>query len=211
MSDIVLDLQKLTRRFASLRRSTLSPFRSTPASLRVARLQRGWQDHHHQDAHHAIAALLGRAPRGGFSITDQAVDVRRSIGYVPQASPWMVRSRLRTCSSSPSSTTCRVRAAGAHRRGVGVHGSDRRGRRLVSQYSGGMVRAWKSPSQRCIGRACYSSMNRPSVGTRLRATPVWKHLVDLRPNYGTTFVLHYPLPEEAESHCDRIAIMHWAS
>jgi ABC-2 type transport system ATP-binding protein len=37
---------------------------------------------------------------------------------------------------------------------------------------------------------------------------VWKHLVDLRANYGTTlfFTTHYL--EEAESHCDRIAIMH---
>jgi ABC-2 type transport system ATP-binding protein len=37
---------------------------------------------------------------------------------------------------------------------------------------------------------------------------VWKHLVDLRANYGRTlfFTTHYL--EEAESHCDRIAIMH---
>ena len=37
---------------------------------------------------------------------------------------------------------------------------------------------------------------------------MWKHLVDLRANYGTTlfFTTHYL--EEAESHCDRIAIMH---
>ena len=37
---------------------------------------------------------------------------------------------------------------------------------------------------------------------------VWKLLVDLRANYGTTlfFTTHYL--EEAESHCDRMAIMH---
>jgi ABC-2 type transport system ATP-binding protein len=37
---------------------------------------------------------------------------------------------------------------------------------------------------------------------------VWKHLVDLGKQYGTTlfFTTHYL--EEAESHCDRIAIMH---
>jgi ABC-2 type transport system ATP-binding protein len=37
---------------------------------------------------------------------------------------------------------------------------------------------------------------------------VWKHLLDLRTQYGTTlfFTTHYL--EEAQAYCDRIAIMH---
>jgi ABC-2 type transport system ATP-binding protein len=52
-------------------------------------------------------------------------------------------------------------------------------------------------------------LDEPTVGLDpIARDAVWKHLVDLRTNYGTTlfFTTHYL--EEAESHCDRIAIMH---
>ena len=52
-------------------------------------------------------------------------------------------------------------------------------------------------------------LDEPTVGLDpIARDAVWKHLVDLRANYGTTlfFTTHYL--EEAESHCDRIAIMH---
>jgi ABC-2 type transport system ATP-binding protein len=52
-------------------------------------------------------------------------------------------------------------------------------------------------------------LDEPTVGLDpIARDAVWKHLVDLRANYGTTlfFTTHYL--EEAESYCDRIAIMH---
>ena len=52
-------------------------------------------------------------------------------------------------------------------------------------------------------------LDEPTVGLDpIARDAVWKHLVDLRANHGTTlfFTTHYL--EEAESHCDRIAIMH---
>jgi ABC-2 type transport system ATP-binding protein len=52
-------------------------------------------------------------------------------------------------------------------------------------------------------------LDEPTVGLDpIARDAVWKHLVDLRANYGTTlfFTTHYL--EEAESHCDRMAIMH---
>jgi ABC-2 type transport system ATP-binding protein len=52
-------------------------------------------------------------------------------------------------------------------------------------------------------------LDEPTVGLDpIARDAVWQHLVDLRANYGTTlfFTTHYL--EEAESHCDRIAIMH---
>ena len=51
-------------------------------------------------------------------------------------------------------------------------------------------------------------LDEPTVGLDpIARDAVWKHLVDLRSDYGTTlfFTTHYL--EEAESHCDRIAIM----
>ena len=52
-------------------------------------------------------------------------------------------------------------------------------------------------------------LDEPTVGLDpIARDAVWKHLVDLRTNYGTTlfFTTHYL--EEAETYCDRIAIMH---
>jgi ABC-2 type transport system ATP-binding protein len=52
-------------------------------------------------------------------------------------------------------------------------------------------------------------LDEPTVGLDpIARDAVWKLLVDLRANYGTTlfFTTHYL--EEAESHCDRMAIMH---
>jgi ABC-2 type transport system ATP-binding protein len=52
-------------------------------------------------------------------------------------------------------------------------------------------------------------LDEPTVGLDpIARDAVWKLLVDLRANYGTTlfFTTHYL--EEAETHCDRIAIMH---
>ena len=52
-------------------------------------------------------------------------------------------------------------------------------------------------------------LDEPTVGLDpIARDAVWKHLVDMRANYGTTlfFTTHYL--EEAENHCDRIAIMH---
>jgi ABC-2 type transport system ATP-binding protein len=52
-------------------------------------------------------------------------------------------------------------------------------------------------------------LDEPTVGLDpIARDAVWKHLVDLRTNYGTTlfFTTHYL--EEAQSYCDRIAIMH---
>jgi ABC-2 type transport system ATP-binding protein len=52
-------------------------------------------------------------------------------------------------------------------------------------------------------------LDEPTVGLDpIARDAVWKLLVDLRANYGTTlfFTTHYL--EEAEAHCDRMAIMH---
>jgi ABC-2 type transport system ATP-binding protein len=52
-------------------------------------------------------------------------------------------------------------------------------------------------------------LDEPTVGLDpIARDAVWKHLVDLGANYGTTlfFTTHYL--EEAEKYCDRMAIMH---
>ena len=82
------------------------------------------------------------------------------------------------------------------------------GGRLVGQYSGGMVRRLEI-AQSMLHRPRVLFLDEPTVGLDpIARDAVWTHLVDLRANYGTTlfFTTHYL--EEAESHCDRMAIMH---
>jgi ABC-2 type transport system ATP-binding protein len=80
--------------------------------------------------------------------------------------------------------------------------------RMVGEYSGGMVRRLEI-AQSTLHRPKVLFLDEPTVGLDpIARDAVWKHLVDMRANYGTTlfFTTHYL--EEAESHCDRMAIMH---
>ncbi len=80
--------------------------------------------------------------------------------------------------------------------------------RLMGQYSGGMVRRLEI-AQATLHWPRVLFLDEPTVGPDMIARDaVWKHLVDLRTNYGTTLVLTTHCLEDAESHCDRIAIMH---
>jgi ABC-2 type transport system ATP-binding protein len=80
--------------------------------------------------------------------------------------------------------------------------------RLVGQYSGGMVRRLEI-AQATLHRPRVLFLDEPTVGLDpIARDAVWKHLVDLRTNYGTTLFLTTHYLEDAESHFDRIAIMH---
>src|ERR1039458_6162722 len=117
-------------------------------------------------------------------------------------SPWTVRSlATRTCSSSPNSTTCHTassrRASARHWSSWGLTAD---GERLVGQYSGGMVRRLEI-AQSTLHRPRVLFLDEPTVGLDpIARDAVWKHLVDLRTNYGTTlfFTTHYL--EEAQSY-----------
>ena len=152
----------------------------------------------------------GEARVAGFSITTQAVGVRRAIGYVPQAvsvdgsltgyENLLIFAKLYDLPHREQQ--------GRIREALEFMGLTADGGRLVSQYSGGMVRRLEI-AQSTLHRPRVLFLDEPTVGLDpIARDAVWKHLVDLRANYGTTlfFTTHYL--EEAESQCDRIAIMH---
>jgi ABC-2 type transport system ATP-binding protein len=152
----------------------------------------------------------GEASVAGFSITEQAVDVRRVIGYVPQSvsvdgsltgyENLLIFAKLYRLPRHEQQA--RVREA-LEFMGLTAYGS-----RLVGEYSGGMVRRLEI-AQSTLHRPQVLFLDEPTVGLDpIARDAVWKNLVDMRANYGTTlfFTTHYL--EEAESHCDRIAIMH---
>ena len=157
-----------------------------------------------------LAPTSGGARVGGFSITTQAVKVRRTIGYVPQAvsvdgsltgyENLLIFAKLYDLPRSERER--RIHEA------LEFMGLTAEAGRMVNQYSGGMVRRLEI-AQSTLHRPRVLFLDEPTVGLDpIARDAVWKHLVDLRANYGTTlfFTTHYL--EEAEAHCDRIAIMH---
>src|ERR1035438_7299351 len=152
----------------------------------------------------------GEARVAGFSITSQAVDVRRSIGYVRKAvsvdgsrtgyQNLLIFAKLYDLPHREQQA--RIREALEFMDLTAV------GNRMVGAYSGGMVRRLEI-AQATLHRPQVLFLDEPTVGLDpISRDAVWQPLVDLRANYGTTlfFTTHYL--EEAESHCDRIAIMH---
>jgi ABC-2 type transport system ATP-binding protein len=152
----------------------------------------------------------GEARVAGFSITSPAVNVRRSIGYVPRAvsvdgsltgyEDLLIFAKLHDLPRSQQQD--RIKEALEFMDLTAESG------RLVSQYSCGMVRRLEI-AQSTLHRPRVLFLDEPTVGLDpIARDAVWKHLVDLRTNYGTTlfFTTHYL--EETENYCDRIAIMH---
>src|SRR5664280_165767 len=152
----------------------------------------------------------GDAQVAGVSITTQPVGVRRSIGYVPQAVPvdgsltgyenLLIFAKLYDIPHGEQEARIREQ--------LEFVGLTADAGRLVGQYSGGMVRRLEI-AQATLHRPEVLFLDEPTVGLDpIARDAVWKHLIDLRANYGTTLFLTTHYLEEAESHCDRIAIMH---
>ncbi len=211
MSDIVLDLQSLTRRFG--------PFTAVDALTFCVNAGEvfgllGSNGAGKTTTIKMLTTLLpptsGEALVAGFSVTTQAVDVRRAIGYVPQAvsvdgsltgyENLLIFSKLYDVPRREQRS--RIEEA------LEFMGLTAVGGRLVGQYSGGMVRRLEI-AQSILHRPRVLFLDEPTVGLDpIARDAVWKHLIELRANYGTTllFTTHYL--EEADSLCDRIGIMH---
>jgi ABC-2 type transport system ATP-binding protein len=130
----------------------------------------------------------GEAHVASYSITNQAVDVRRAIGYVLQAVS--VDGSLTGYENLPifakrydlphSERKARIREA------LEFMGLTADGGRLVSQYSGGMVRRLEI-AQSTLHLPRVLLLDEPTVGLDpIARNAVWKHLVDLRTKYRTT-------------------------
>ena len=152
----------------------------------------------------------GDAKVAGCSIVTRPVQVRRAIGYVPQAvsvdgsltgyENLLIFAKLYDLPRREERS--RIDAS------LAFMGLTADGGRLVNQYSRGLVRRLEI-AQATLHRPRLLFLDEPTVGLDpIARDAVWDHLVGLRRDYGTTllFTTHYL--EEAEAHCDRIAIMH---
>jgi ABC-2 type transport system ATP-binding protein len=151
----------------------------------------------------------GRALVAGYDVTSASLAVRASIGYVPQAL------------SADAALTARENLE-FYARVTGVPGAQRAARiaavveameledlleRMGAELSGGMLRRLEIASA-LLNEPRVLFLDEPTVGLDPVARGlVWERLHALRERVGTTVVVTTHMMEEADRHCDRLAIL----
>ncbi len=152
----------------------------------------------------------GTASVAGFDIVHQAGSVRRVIGYVPQLlsadgaltgyENLLIFSKLYDIPRSE-------RQERIHQ-SLALMQLENAANKLVSTYSGGMIRRLEI-AQSMLHRPPILFLDEPTVGLDpLARNSVWEHIRQLKSAYGTTILLTTHYMEEADSLCNRVAIMH---
>jgi len=151
----------------------------------------------------------GRALVAGFDVRKDALAVRASIGYIPQA-------------ISVDGALTAFENLDFYGRVTGVPRKLRRERiseavetmglepmldRLARTLSGGMLRRLEIATA-LLNRPAVLFLDEPTVGLDPTARRmVWDRLQTLREQAGTTILVTTHLMEEAERHCDRLGVI----
>ncbi|MBE9225596.1 ATP-binding cassette domain-containing protein [Phormidium sp. LEGE 05292] len=152
----------------------------------------------------------GSATIAGLDLTRQAATVRRAIGYVPQAlsADGSLTGYENLLIFAKLYDIPRKKRENYIRELLNFMGLQDAAHRLVQQYSGGMIRKLEI-AQAILHQPLVLFLDEPTVGLDpLARSNVWELVERLRSNFGTTVFLTTHFMEEADSLCDRIAIMH---
>jgi ABC-2 type transport system ATP-binding protein len=151
----------------------------------------------------------GTAQVAGYEIQRQAANVRRVIGYVPQAlsadgtltgyENLLIFAKLYDIPRREQQL--RVHAA------LVLMGLEDAADKLVRNFSGGMIRRLEI-AQALLHAPQILFLDEPTVGLDPVARhAVWKHLSEIRAHTEVTIFLTTHYMEEADSLCQRVAIM----
>jgi len=151
----------------------------------------------------------GKAFLAGYDVTRQPESVRRVIGYVPQAlsadgsltgyENLLIFSKLYDIPSR--------RRKQQIAQVLEFMGLEDAAHRLVSTYSGGMIRKLEI-AQAILHQPQILFLDEPTVGLDpVARSQVWQLMEQLRIEYGTTIFLTTHFLEEADSLCNRVVIM----
>jgi ABC-2 type transport system ATP-binding protein len=157
-----------------------------------------------------LLPTTGSAWVAGYDVTGEPDQVRRRIGYVPQAlsadgaltgyENLLVSARLYHLPTAERSR--RIEEA------LELVGLTDAAAQLVRQYSGGMIRRLEI-AQAMLHHPAVLFMDEPTVGLDpVARQAVWEHVRRLRATLGTTLLITTHYMEEAEQLCDRVAMMH---
>ena len=152
----------------------------------------------------------GTARVAGFDIVEEAAEVRRRIGYVPQllsADRSLTGYENMLLSARLYAIPRRERAQRIAEALSAMNLTEAAGR-LVHNYSGGMIRALEI-AQSMLHRPKVLMMDEPTVGLDPMARRVVRDRVRaLRATLGMTMLITTHDMGEADELCDRIALMH---
>ena len=151
----------------------------------------------------------GHAWVGGYDVEKKADNVRRLLGYVPQAlsADGNLTGRQNLEVFAKLYDVPRAERRDRIDDALRFMGLDQAAHKLVSTYSGGMVRRLEI-AQTLIHRPRLLFLDEPTIGLDpVARRAVWEHLTVLREQYGTTLFVTTHYMEEAEELCTRIAIM----
>jgi ABC-2 type transport system ATP-binding protein len=151
----------------------------------------------------------GSAVVAGFDVGSDALSVRASIGYVPQALSADGGLTAAENLDFYARVTGVPRAARRERIAAAVEAMELEPMldRLARNFSGGMLRRLEIATA-LLNRPEVLFLDEPTVGLDPTARElVWERVHALRAEAGTTVVVTTHLMEEAERHCDRLAIM----
>ena len=155
----------------------------------------------------------GGARVDGLDIVLHAGAVRRIIGYVPQmiSADGTLTGRENLLVFARLYDVPRRERRQRVQEALGFMGLAEAADRLVRQYSGGMIRRLEI-AQSMIHNPRVLFLDEPTVGLDPAARrAVWDHIEELRDRMGATIVLTTHQMEEADTLCNRVAIMHQGS
>jgi ABC-2 type transport system ATP-binding protein len=152
----------------------------------------------------------GSASIAGFDLRHQPANVRRVIGYVPQllSADGTLTGYENLLIFAKLYDLPRLERERRIRDALAFMGLTDAAQRLVRTYSGGMIRRLEI-AQAMLHRPRALFLDEPTIGLDpLARSMVWQHIEQLRADYGTTVVLTTHFMDEADTLCDRVAIMH---
>ena len=156
-----------------------------------------------------LAPTAGHASVGGFDVVREPAEVRRLIGYVPQAlsadGELTGYENLRIFASLYDIP--RAQREARIQDSLAFMGLTEHKDKLVRAYSGGMIRRLEI-AQAMLHHPKLMFLDEPTVGLDPVAREiVWAHIEKLRADFGTTifFTTHYM--DEAEQLCTQAAIL----
>jgi ABC-2 type transport system ATP-binding protein len=162
-----------------------------------------------------ILTTLLRVPAGaaavlGHDVARERMTVRQLIGYVPQqlSADAGLTGRENVMLFARLFDVPRAERAGRVTRALEATGMDEHADRMVSTYSGGMVRRLEL-AQALVNRPQVLILDEPTIGLDpIARTSVWELIATLRAESGMTVLLTTHYMQEADGLCERLALMH---
>jgi ABC-2 type transport system ATP-binding protein len=157
-----------------------------------------------------LKPAAGRVTVFGVDAAARPMLVRRMIGYVPQllSADGMLTGRENVELFARLFDVPRAQRATRVAQALAAMGLTDASDRLARTYSGGMIRRLEL-AQALINTPSLLVLDEPTVGLDpIARTDVWEYITNLRKAADMTVLMTTHYMDEADTYCDRIALMH---